>query len=97
MFDCLTLDQPTGFFYVMLFTCSLSNCISCIFYALKCVAYHAYHAFLKTLYECMFIVNCLMFRLTERNEDLSTVEAPTSPFVKGKWHIHKSPTNLVYA
>ena len=46
-----------------------------------------YHAFLKTLYECMFIVNCLMFRLAERNEYLSTVEATTSPFVKGKWHM----------
>ena len=34
---------------------------------------------------------------TERNEDLSTVEDPTSPFVKGKWHIHKLPTIFVYA
>ena len=30
----------------------------------------------------------------ERDEDLSTVEAPTSPFCQGKWHIHKLPTIL---
>ena len=61
------------------YPCSLSNYISCILYALNCVACHACHAFLKTLYECMFIVNCLMFSFAERNEELSTVEAPTSP------------------
>ena len=44
----------------------------------------------------MFIVNCLMFRLAERNEELSTVEAPTSPFVKGKWHM-KIPIYFDYA
>ena len=44
----------------------------------------------------MFIVNCLMFSLAERNEALSTVEAPTSPFVKGKWHM-KIPTIFDYA
>ena len=88
MFDCLTLDQPTGLFYVMLFTCSLSNCISCIFYALNCVACHTYHAFLKTLYECMFIVNCLMFRLYGEKRRLFAAEAPTSPFCQGKWHMN---------
>ena len=35
--------------------------------------------------------------ISERNEDLFAVEAPTSPFVKGKWHIHKLPTIFVYA
>ena len=44
----------------------------------------------------MFIVNFLMFRLAERNEELSTVEAPTSPFVKGKWHMIL-PTIFDYA
>ena len=44
----------------------------------------------------MFIVNCLMFRLAKRNEELSTVEAPTSPFVKGKWHMIL-PTIFDYA
>ena len=77
MFD-LNLRPANLFNYC--YPCSLSNCISCIFHALICVACHACHTFLKTLYECMFMVNCLMFRLTERNEDLSTVEAPTSPY-----------------
>ena len=39
-------------------------------------------------------VYCELFELLDfakRNEDLSTVEAPTSPFVKGKWHM-KIPT-----
>ena len=39
----------------------------------------------------MFIVNCLMFRLAERNEELSTVEAPTSPFCQ-RQVAHKIPT-----
>ena len=39
-------------------------------------------------------VHCKLFELldlAERNEELSIVEAPTSPFVKGKWHM-KIPT-----
>ena len=88
MFDFLTLDQPNGLINVI--HAPLVACMSCIFYVLNCVAYHA---FLKTLFECMFIVNCLMFRLAERNEDLSTVEAPTSPFCQRQVS-HKLPTIL---
>ena len=89
MFD---LDLRPANWFNYCYPCSLSNCISCISYALNRVACHAYHAFLKTLYECMFIVNCLMFRLAERNEDLSTVEAPTSPL--SRQVAHKLPTIL---
>ena len=64
----------------MLIHAPLVACMSCIFYALNCVAYHAYHAFLKTLFECMFIVNGLMFRLYGEKRRLFAVEAPTSPF-----------------
>ena len=38
-----------------------------------------------------------MFRLTERNEDLSTVEAPTSPYCQRQVAFMKSPTYFVYA
>ena len=81
----MTIDQPTGLFNVI--HAPLVVAYHAYFYALICVACHAYHTFLKTLYECMFIVICLMLDFAERNEALSTVEAPTSPFVKGKWHI----------
>ena len=67
MFDCLTLDQPNGLFNVI--HAPLIVAYHAYFYALICVACHAYHAFLKTLYECMFIVNYLMFSLAERNKD----------------------------
>ena len=90
----MTLDQTTGLFNVI--HAPSVVCISCITYALKCVACHAYHAFLKTLFECMFIVNRLMFRLAERNEDLSTVEAPTSPFCQ-RQVAHEIPTIFHYA
>ena len=54
----LTLTQPTGLFYFI--HVFLSSCTSCISYPLKSVAYHAYHIFLRTLFECMFTVTCLM-------------------------------------
>ena len=43
----------------------------------------------------MFIVNCLMSRLAERNEDLLQLKH-SSPFVKGKWHMIL-PTIFDYA
>ena len=66
--------------YFMLSMCPPIVCTSCIYYALNCVACHAYHTFLEPcLNACLlWIFWCLDF--AERNEDLSTVEAPTSPF-----------------
>ena len=64
---------------------------------MKCVAYHAYHAFLKTLYECMFIVNCLMFRLAERNEELLQLKLLPLPYCQRQVAYMISPTYFVYA
>ena len=55
-----TLSYPCvpNSLHIMHISCLELCCMSCI------------ACFLKTLYECMFIVNCLMFRLAERNEEL---------------------------
>ena len=63
----LTLDQPKGLFKC--YACCLSNCISCIFHALNCVACHAYHAFLKLCMNAclLWVVWCLDLRRETKN------------------------------
>ena len=77
-----TLSYPCvpNSLHIMHISCRELCCMSCI------------SCFLKTLFECMFIVNCLMFRLAERNEELLQLKLLPLPYCQRQVAFMKSPT-----
>ena len=89
----LTLDQPNGLNNVI----HAPLVVACHAYFMPGIVLHIMHIiFLKTLFECMFLVNCLMFRLCGEKRRSFAVEAPISPCCQ-RQVAHKLPIYLDYA